>query len=132
MQGKTGVDQVVALGNQYFTVADEMNGFPWEEALIRAETGMDLSVLKHTESKAKYAGHYGIMANRNGSVKSYSIPESIKSHIFKEIEMIKPGENINNHLNERIAYIYYKYDNYDEALNDVLHMNDNIKIEFKD
>ena len=121
-----------ALGNQYFTVADEMNGFPWEEALIRAETGMDLSVLKHTESKAKYAGHYGIMANRNGSVKSYSIPESIKSHIFKEIEMIKPGENINNHLNERIAYIYYKYDNYDEALYDVLHMNENIKIEFKD
>lgn len=121
-----------ALGNQYLTVANVMNGFPWDEALIRAETGMDLSVLKATEPKAKFAGHHGIMARRNGVLKSYTIPENIKSHIFQTIEMLQPGESLNDYMNERVAYIYYTYDNYDEALDAVLHFNDNIKIEFED
>lgn len=121
-----------ALGNQYLTVATAMNGFPWDEALIRAETGMDLSNLKSGKPIAQYAGHHGIMATRNGVLKSYTIPENIESHIFKKIEMLKPGERLNDHMNERIAYIYYKYDNYDEALDAVLHFNDNINIEFED
>lgn len=121
-----------ALGNQYLTVATVMNGFPWDEALIRAETGMDLSELKPSKPQAKFAGHHGIMARRNGVLKSYTIPDNIKSHIFQTIEMLKPGETLNDYMNERVAYIYYKYDNYDEALEAVKHFNDNIKIEFED
>lgn len=121
-----------ALGNQYLTVANVMNGFPWDEALIRAETGMDLSVLKSEPPKAKFAGHHGIMARRNGVLKSYTIPDDIKSHIFQTIEMLRPGERLEDYMNERVAYIYYKYDNYDEALEAVRHFNDNIKIEFED
>lgn len=121
-----------ALGNQYLTVATAMNGFAWDEALIRAETGMDLSELKSGEPLAKYAGHHGIMARRNGVLKSYTIPDELKAHIWQTIEMLKPGERLNDYMNERVAYIYYKYDNYDEALDAVLHMNDNIKIEFED
>lgn len=121
-----------ALGNQYLTVANVMNGFPWDEALIRAETGMDLSVLKSEPPKAKFAGHHGIMARRNGVLKSYTIPDDIKSHIFQTIEMLQPGERLEDYMNERVAYIYYKYDNYDEALEAVRHFNDNIKIEFED
>lgn len=121
-----------ALGNQYLTVAGVMNGFPWEEALIRAETGMDLSVLKSSSPKAKFAGHHGIMATRNGIIKSYSIPPEIEAHIFKKIEMVKPGGRIDDYMNERIAYIYYTYDNYDEALDAVLNMNKKINIEYGD
>ncbi|MGN1124123.1 MAG: acetyl-CoA carboxylase biotin carboxylase subunit family protein [Eubacterium sp.] len=119
-----------ALGNQYLTVAGVMNGFPWEEALIRAETGMDLSCLKTEPAKARYAGHHGIMATRNGVIKGYTIPPEIEKHIFKKIEMVEPGGSIDDYMNERIAYIYYAYDNYDEALDAVLNMNSRIKIEY--
>lgn len=134
MNGKPYIIELMrrALGNQYLTVAGVMNGFPWDEALIRAETGMDLSELKCTQPKAKFAGHHGIMATRNGVVKSYTIPDDIKSHIFQTIEMLKPGEALEDYMNERVAYIYYTYDNYDEALDAVLNMNKNIKIEFED
>ena len=46
--------------------------------------------------------------------------------------MLQPGERLEDYMNERVAYIYYKYDNYDEALEAVRHFNDNIKIEFED
>jgi len=44
------------------------------------------------------------------------------------------GENgaINDYLNERIAYIYYQYENKEEMINAVKNYNNNIKVIFAD
>ena len=120
------------LGNQFLTVAHAVSGFPWEEALVRAETGMDLSGLKWEKPMANVVGHHGIMARRNGRVKGYTIDESVEKHIFKKIEIIHPGECINDYMNERVAYIYYTFDTHEEAVDIVSRMNDLITIEFMD
>ena len=120
-----------ALGNQFLTVAGAVTGFPWEEALVRAETGMDLSALVWNMPKAKYAGHHGIMATSNGVLQHYSIAHELEKHIFKRIEIIKPGDKINDYLNERIAYIYYTYDLYDEAIKAVSYINQLIDIKME-
>lgn len=121
-----------ALGNQFLTVARAVNGFPWEEALIRAETGMDLSGLQSEPPMADIVGHHGIMATRNGIVRSYTIPPEIERHLFQKIDIIAPGEAITDYMNQRIAYIYYTYENREEAVEAVSHFNDRIKIEFED
>ena len=120
------------LGNQYLTVARAVSGFPWEEALVRCETGMDCSGLKWEKPMAKGCGHHGIMATRNGVVKGYEIDPDIEKHIFQKIEILRPGEALNDYMNERVAYIYYTYDNRDEMIDAALHMNDRIKIFFED
>ena len=121
-----------ALGNQFLTVAHAVTGFPFEEALIRAETGMPLDSLKWEQPLAPYAGHHGIMATRNGTVKGYTVDPEVEKHIFKKIDILKPGEKIENFLNERVAYIYYTFSDYDEAVETVSHLNDLIHIEFED
>ncbi len=120
------------LGNQYLTVAHASTGFPWEEALVRAETGMELSNLQIGEPRAKYVGHHGIMAKSNGTLRSYSIDSDLAEHIFKKIEIINEGEKITDFLNERIAYIYYEYDNREEMDNVLSNINDRIHIELED
>lgn len=120
------------LGNQFLTVAGAVTGFPWEEALVRAETGMDLSNLTWTEPMAKYAGHHGIMATRNGTVKGYTIDPEVEKHIFKKIDIIMPGGKLSDYMNERVAYIYYKYDDQQEIIETVKRMNDLIQIDFYD
>ena len=120
------------LGNQFLTVAGAITGFPWEEALIRAETGMDLSNLNIKKSEAKVAGHHGVMATKNGQVKGYKISPNVEKHIFKKIDILHDGDYLRDFLNERVAYIYYKYDNYDEAKLAVDNMNKNIKVDFYD
>lgn len=120
------------LGNQFLTVAGAVTGFPWEEALVRAETGMDLSGLQWTQPMAKYVGHHGIMTTRNGAIKGYTIDPEVEKHIFKKIDMLQPGERINDFMNERVAYIYYKYDDYQEIVDTVSRMNDLIHVEFAD
>lgn len=119
-------------GNQFLTLAHANTGFPWEKAYILAAVGKETKDIKCETPMAKYCGHHGIMATRNGVVKSYRIDEKIKKHIFQTIEMLPSGGKINDYLNERVAYIYYKYDNYDEMINEVKTFNDRITIEFED
>lgn len=120
------------LGNQFLTVAGAVTGFPWEEALIRAETGMPLDCLTWSEPMSKYAGHHGIMTTRNGAVKGYTIDPEVEKHLFLKIDMLKPGECINDYMNERVAYIYYAYNDRQEMIDTVSRMNDLIHVEFVD
>ena len=120
------------LGNQFLTPITAVTGFPWHEGLVRAETGMDCASLRAEKPMAKYAGHHGIMARRSGIVKSVTIPQDIQAHVFKSYELIKPGERLDNYMNERVGYIYYAYDRRDEIIDAVEHFNDRIQIEFED
>lgn len=117
-------------GNQFLSLVELTSGFPWHKAQLLAENGQDCSHLSAVEPAMKYCGHHGIMATRNGFVKSYHIPAHIEQHIFKKIEMLPSGGMIHDYMNERIAYIYYQYDNKEEMLNAVKKFNDEIKIEF--
>lgn len=119
-------------GNQFLTLARMNSGFPWEKAYILASIGQDTSHITAEAPKYKYCGHHGIMATKNGILKDYTINESIEKHIFQKIEILSSGEAINDYLNERIAYIYYSYDNREEMDAAVKVFNDLIKIEFED
>ena len=72
------------------------------------------------------------MVRRNGKIKGYNIPEELQKHIFKKIDILKPYEEIDDYMNQRVAYIYYKYDDKQEALDTIKRMNDIIKVEFAD
>ena len=99
------------LGNQFLTPVTTVSGFPWHEALVKAELGMDCSSIKAGKAEAVFAGHHGIMAQKNGTLKKVTIPDEIKKHVYKQVELIPVGGKIENYLNERVGYIYYKYDN---------------------
>lgn len=121
-----------ALGNQFLTVAGAVSGFPWEEALVRAETGMPLDELEWSDPLSPYVGHHGIMANHEGVVDGYDIDPSVEEHVFKKIEILHPGDKITDHLNQRVAYIYYAYSDRDEMIDTVSRINDLIHIDFRE
>ena len=102
------------LGNQFLTVAGAVTGFPWEEALVRAETGMDLSGLAFSKPRSPFAGHHGIMGDHNGKIAGYEIDPELKEHLFQVIDIIPPGGDIVDYMSERVAYIYYAYESRSE------------------
>lgn len=116
-------------GNEALLLADEMTGFPWEKAYIMASLGLDCSRLKCNKPTSSFCGHYGVMAENNGVLKSYSIPSEIRSKVFKETVNIQSGEEIRNYLFEKIAHIYFRYDDLDTMLNEVPHYNEKVKVE---
>lgn len=118
-------------GNEALLLCDMTTGFPWEEAYIKAALGLDCTDVKTAEPPMKYCGHFGVMADCNGVLKDYRIPPEIEKHLFKKTEMLKPGGRIDNHMNERIAYLYYTYDSKEEMNAEVIHFNERIEIEME-
>lgn len=118
-------------GNEALLLSDMITGFPWEEAYIKASLGLDCADIKAKAPPMKCCGHFGVMADCNGIVKGYDVPEEIKRHLFKVTEMVQPGGRINDCMNERIAYLYYTYDSLEEMNAEVVHFNDKIKIEME-
>ena len=119
-------------GNQFLSLVAMASGFPWDEASIRAAVGESCEGLKTEKPTAVYCGHYGVMTNRNGTVRGYAIPPEIEKHVFKKIEMIPPGGTLRDHLNERVAYLYYTYDDRDEMNREVKTYLDRIRVDVTD
>lgn len=118
-------------GNEALLLSDMITGFPWEEAYIKASLGLDCTGIKASQPQMKCCGHFGIMADCNGVVKGYKIPDEIEKHLFKKTEIISPGQKVVNYKNERIAYLYYTYDSLEEMNERVIHFNDEIMIEME-
>jgi biotin carboxylase len=116
-------------GNEALLPYEMVTGFDWNEAYIKAALGRDCSDVAAKGAIRQYCGHFGIMPERNGKLKSCIIDPEIERHLFKKRVMIENGEEVTNYLNERIAYLYYEYDNTEDMNADVLTFNDRIKIE---
>lgn len=118
-------------GNETLLLADEMTGFPWEKAYIMAALGMDCSNIKCKQPTSKYCGHYGIMADKNGVLEAFDIPQHIENRIFKKTINIFPGDNIKDCFTEKIAHIYFRYDNFNKMNNDIIKYNDMIMVDVR-
>ncbi|MBQ9116338.1 MAG: hypothetical protein IJY04_04895, partial [Clostridia bacterium] len=101
-------------GNQFLQLVEDNTSFPWHRAQLMAQLGLDPALAAAIPKKRAFCGHHGIMAPRNGVVKSYTVPEHIAKHVYKTVETCPPGDEITNHLNQRIAYIFYEYADGDE------------------
>ena len=117
-------------GNQFLELCALTTGFDWNKAQILAQTGQNPQIPIETP-KMRFCGHHGIMSIKNGTLLSYSIDEDLKKHIFKQIVMKNIGDKITDCLNERIAYLYYKYDSLDEMNKTAKIFNNKINIQLQ-
>lgn len=116
-------------GNETLLLADKRTGFPWEEAYIRASLGMDCTGLKREAQTYAYCGHYGVMADKNGVLLDWSLPEDIENRLFKKTVNLPSGAKIRNYLTEKIAHIYFHYDDLETMNREIVEYNDRIRVE---
>lgn len=109
-------------GNQFLMLVEQNSGFPWHKAQVTAETGGDWSFLNDIDFnnlKTRFVGHYGVMVEKNGVVKSWTMPSDIEEHVTQKFIMKEIGDRIEDYLNERVAFLHFEYDSYDEMVNSV-------------
>lgn len=116
------------LGNRFLTPVTMVTGFPWYQAMVMAELGMDCREIQRQNPQAKYAGHHAIMAPCNGVYKRSEIPQFIMKHVVEYDELFESGQVMKNYLNERIGYIYYSYDSKEELDDAAKNFNKNIMV----
>ena len=118
-------------GNETLLMADVRTGFPWEEAYIKASLGFRVDDIVFDKPKYLYCGHYGVMADENGILEGWNIPEDFENRVFKTTVNIHKGEKINNCVNDKIAHLYFYYDDIDRMNDDIIGINDRVKVVVK-
>lgn len=121
-------------GNQFLKLVELNSGFPWHRAQVTAETGGDWNFLDNLNighCKTVYCGHYGVMAEKNGKLRDWCMPTIIENHLISQFIMKIPGDEILDYQNERIAYLHFKYDSYQEMVDSVKEYGRQIVIEVK-
>ena len=105
-----------------------VTGFDWYEAYIKAALGENMSQAELINPYKKYCGHYSAMAKESGCLKLCMFDEKIMRHVFKRIDMVEPGEFIDNPNAERPVYLYYEYDDINLMNEEVSHYNEWTKV----
>ena len=116
-------------GNQFLRLVEDCTDFPWHLAQITAETGGDWNLVKRKPVVWPYCGHFGVMTRANGKVASISIPADIRNHVIREFQMKGVGDEIRDYRNERVTYLHFAYDNYEEMAAAASRMFERIKVE---
>ena len=116
-------------GNQFLQLVEYSTDFPWHLAQVVAETGGDWSFVKRKPIEKPYCGHYGVMVDHNGRLQNWNIPEDIKKHIITQFIMKNIGDDITDHLNERVAFLHFEYSDFDEMQREVKDYYSKIKVE---
>lgn len=101
-------------GNQFTCLLEKITGFHWNEAYVRTALNLGYEGMQNDVSSCKGCGHYGIMAGENGKLIDYSVKADLMKHVYKEIEMLCPGDIITDCLNQKIKYLFYEFDNIEE------------------
>lgn len=118
-------------GNLSFTLYEKATGFPWYEAYIRSSLGMECEDLEVDKGKIHFCGHHGIFAETNGVLEGYEIPEDVREHIYEQVELILPGEEITNYKLQRIASFFYVYDSKSEMEDNAQKFYERVKVRMK-
>ncbi|MGM9831111.1 MAG: acetyl-CoA carboxylase biotin carboxylase subunit family protein [Paludibacteraceae bacterium] len=116
-------------GNQFLQLVEWNSDFPWHLAQVIVETGGDWGLVQRKQIDRPYCGHFGVMTDRNGKLKGWSIPEDIREHIVNMFVMKHAGDYITDYNNERVAFLHFAYDNYDEMEQAVQTYYQRIKID---
>lgn len=121
-------------GNDFLTLCSLTTGFDMVEGHIRSQLNLSCQGLidrKH-KPEMEFCGHHGVMADRNGYVLGYTMPEDIERHVYSRVDMQKGVEPllIEDFTKERVAYIYYQYSDRDEMNAAVAKFNECIQIQY--
>lgn len=118
-------------GNQFLKLVEYTTNFPWHFAQVIVETGGDWSLVKQIPIEHPNCGHYGVMINRNGILKKWSIPQDIKEHVIEEFIMKQSGDVIEDYLNERVAFLHFAYDDFQQMQDDIKDYYSKINVEIE-
>lgn len=118
-------------GNDALFPYMQVTGFDWYKAYILAALGQDASIVNIDGPIKNYCGHFSVMAEKCGKIKSISIDDRIKAHTFRQLNMLKIGDVIDNPNAQRPIYLYYEYEDADKMNSEVLQYNNWVDIEIE-
>lgn len=96
------------LGNMYSVPANMLTGIDWDYWEVRARCGLDCSMIPDVVQEGYYA-YKAIMAEKNGVIKSITIPESYDKYIYDQFMLLQQGDRITDYKREPVGFLFMMF-----------------------
>ena len=123
------------LGNFPISCASRITGFDWYDAMVKMWTGHDRSaypIPTDYDLTKKFAGYLAIMPPKNGKLKSIWLDPALEEHVFFKVMVAEPGYQITDYMEDKLGYITFEYDTWEEIHEVENHMYDYVHVEYEE
>lgn len=97
------------LGNMYHVPGNMLTGMDWEYWETRAKCGLSLSDMPTVIKQEGFFAYKTLLAQENGKVRGYRIPDSYKRYIFDEFFLKGKGDEITHYLSEPAGFLFMMF-----------------------
>lgn len=102
-------------------------GIDWGKWIVRAAVGNDCYDFPETVQQG-FCGRHCVMSSENGILQSVKIDNELKNNIYDSIQLMAPGEHIENYLIQKTNILFLKYDSMEEMLYKTKNIHKLIKV----
>ena len=96
-------------GNNYTVALSRSTGINWQEWILRAEAGEDLSGFPAMREPDAVHAYHSIMAAQNGVVSAIEIDDDLDEFIYQYVEWNGPGSVVADYMNEKMGSIQLRF-----------------------
>lgn len=119
-------------GNNYTVALSRSTGINWQEWILRAEAGEDLSGFPAMgEPDAVYVYH-SIMAAENGVVSAIEIDDDLEEFVYQYVEWNGPGSVVSDYMNEKMGSIQLRFPDACTCNSVMGGINDRVRVVMRD
>ncbi|MGB4268085.1 MAG: ATP-grasp domain-containing protein [Spirochaetota bacterium] len=115
-------------GDLYVKLVEYATGVAYSDYIIKAFTNGSLDDLTYKPIQSAITRHC-IMSSSSGRIKRITISSLIANNIFDSLYLLREGDFIHDHLNQKAGIVFIRYNSEIEMNKFVPHLQDLIKIE---
>ena len=102
------------LGNMYSVPANMLTGIDWDYWEVRARCGCGCDNFPVVVSQEGYYAYKAILGNRNGIIKSITIPKEYDKYIYDKFFLLHEGDEITDYMREPVGFLFMMFSSLDE------------------
>lgn len=99
----------------------------WGKWIIRAAIGDDCTDFPETTQQG-FCGRHCVMSSQNGTLQSVKIDRTLQDNIYNSVQLMVPGEHIDNYMVQKTDILFLRYSSMEEMLHKTLNINKLIKV----
>lgn len=102
-------------GNNYTTCLSYSTSVDWQEWILRAEAGQDVSAFPEMHDSHGIFAYHSIMSDKNGCVKRVELEDVLTNNVIQYNEWNGTGSIITDFLNEKVGNIQLRFSDKSES-----------------
>lgn len=99
------------VGNMYHVLGNILTNRNWELMQAEANLGIHVNNTLQIDTQNGFFAYKTIFAEKNGKIKSITIPDAYRPYMFKQYYLYNIGDSVDQYEKTQIGFLFFKFPN---------------------